>query len=89
VGRYTSRGWDADLRLEGGALLVTLIPTRGFPRPDSPLRPPLPPAPVMQLGSDVLQVVDGEQKGARFDLLRRTDGSILGLRRSRLYVRVD
>jgi len=73
-----------------GVLQLTLAFTRGVPRPDSPLRPPLPPAPVMQIGPDVLQIMDGGLKGARVEILRRQDGSFLGLRGvERLFVLIE
>jgi hypothetical protein len=76
-----------DLRLVDGALLLTLIPTRGYPRPDSPLRPPLPPTPVLQLGPNTLQIMDGSYKGMPVEILRLQDGSVRALRISRIFVR--
>jgi CubicO group peptidase (beta-lactamase class C family) len=87
LGRYTSALSDIELRVEGGHLMVAMLPKGGFPVKDAPAPPPPPPARAAFIGPDRVVILDGLMKGRQGEFLRRNDGTIAWLRSSRIHAR--
>jgi CubicO group peptidase (beta-lactamase class C family) len=88
LGRYTSALSDIELRVDGGHLVVSMIPKGGFPVKDAPPPPPPPPAHAAFVGPDRLVILEGLMKGRQGEFLRRADGTIAWLRSSRIHARL-
>ena len=89
VGSYSRPFMDIHLGLLGGRLIGQVIYKLGFPAQDSPVPAPPPPFTLGLCEKDRLLVLDGPEKSARADILRRADGSIGWLRYGRIHKRLE
>jgi CubicO group peptidase (beta-lactamase class C family) len=80
AGSYEARAATIYLELEGDALVLRYEPAGGFPKPDSPPPPALPPAAVAFEAEDALYVPEGPMRNQRGQILRAADGEIEWLR---------
>ena len=76
VGEYDSPPASAQLRLEDGAVVLEVVPKRGFPESDSPPRPGPPPTRLAFEAADAVVALDPPLEGARGDFLRGASGDI-------------
>lgn len=79
AGRYTAQLNDIELEPEDGGLRATLSLKGGFPTPDTPPPPPLPPGRLVFHDGERVSGV-GELRGARGEFLRDAGGKIEWLR---------
>jgi CubicO group peptidase (beta-lactamase class C family) len=90
TGHYRSIARDIVLTVQGDSLQVQTVFTAGFPRKDSPLRPPTPPYRISFYGRDRIVVAEGPEQGTLGEFLRDADGRIAWLRLDlRVYRRQD
>jgi CubicO group peptidase (beta-lactamase class C family) len=90
LGRYSRPFADVEVTLQGGRLQLRVERKYGFPRRDSPLPAPEPPAPFGLFAPDRLIGLEEPVKGNRAEILRLPDGSIGWLRLGgRLHRRVS
>jgi len=88
VGRYVRPFAEIELGILAGRLISQTVYKGGFPTEDTPPPPPPPPASLALCATDRLLVLDGPNKGARADIIRRPDGEIGWLRAGgRIHVR--
>jgi CubicO group peptidase (beta-lactamase class C family) len=80
AGRYTAVLDDAELWLEDGVLVMRLIPAGGFPYPDSPPPPALPPTRLAFTAEDRVIALDPPLSGSRSEFLRDGEGRIVWFR---------
>jgi CubicO group peptidase (beta-lactamase class C family) len=80
AGRYSAWMADAVLEAKNGGLELQLIPTRSFPKPDSPLPPAPPLAQLWFYGDDAVFASEGLWKGTKAEFLRGQDGTLAWLR---------
>jgi CubicO group peptidase (beta-lactamase class C family) len=76
VGVFSSAMVDVELRVENGRLVEHETPRGGFPRKDSPARPPPPPSPLAFYERDRVYVPEGPFKGSRSEFLRDSNGRV-------------
>lgn len=79
AGRYTALMRDVIVRVEGDSLVVESVEKGGFPTPDSPPGPAVPPVRALMCGPDRFVVVEEPEKGAQGEFLRE-DGEVAWLR---------
>lgn len=79
-GRYEAAMSVHEIVQEAGQLVLRTTSKGGFPRPDSPARPPLPPRRIAFYAEDRLIVVDEPLRGGRGEFVRQADGEIAWLR---------
>ncbi|HUP27278.1 MAG TPA: serine hydrolase domain-containing protein [Chloroflexia bacterium] len=80
AGRYTGHLSDVELRHEGDALAIYVIPRGGFPAKDSPPWPAPPPSPLAFCGNDNVIATEGVLKDTKGEFLRGPDGEIVWFR---------
>lgn len=68
------------LAARDGGLVYLEEPRGGFPRPDSPPGPPLPPMRTEFIAGDRIRIAEGPKAGTVGDFIRGTDGRIAFLR---------
>lgn len=76
VGVYKRPFQDLDLTLENGRLQLAVTFKQSFPNPDTPVPPPLPPAPLEMLAPDRLRVLSGPMKHQLVSVIREDDNQI-------------
>lgn len=76
VGRYKRPFQDLDLTIENGLLHLGVTFKQSFPNPDTPVLPPLPPAPLEMLAPDCFRIVEGPMKHQLVSVIRQDDGAI-------------
>lgn len=76
VGRYKIGVECFDLKLEKGQLVLHHIPLGGFPRPDTPPGPAMPPVRLKFYAKDNLVGLDEPYKGALADVIRDEQGRV-------------
>jgi hypothetical protein len=74
---------ELDFRLEDGRLVLEVISKGGFPKPDSPPRPGVAPAPIAFHDPDEFHVTEGVLKNNRGEFLREDDGRLAWVRFAR------
>jgi hypothetical protein len=79
AGRYSAQLNDIELAPEDGGLRATLHLKGGFPTPDTPPPPPLPPGRLVFHDGDRVSG-EGELEGARGEFLRDENGNIAWFR---------
>lgn len=79
AGRYDAQAAAVELTPENGGLRVTVELKGGFPTPDTPPPPPLPPGRLAFYDHDRV-LGQGEYRGTRGDFLRDSDGLIVWFR---------
>lgn len=90
AGRYDSALTGAEITPGEGLLVLQAFDKGGFPTPDMPPGPPLPPVRLAFYAEDRVVGLDEPYKDARGEFLRGPDGRIAWLRVSgRLHRRVD
>ncbi|MDQ3875807.1 MAG: beta-lactamase family protein [Actinomycetota bacterium] len=76
AGLYTSWMADAEVAVSGAELEVRLTQKRGFPTPESQIRPPPPPGRFLFYDEDWVFAHEGVWRGERAGFLRGPDGRI-------------
>jgi CubicO group peptidase (beta-lactamase class C family) len=76
TGSFGSAMADVEIRLEDGRLVEHETPHGGFPRKDSPARPPPPPSPLAFYDRDRVYVTEGPFKGTQSEFLRNAEGRV-------------
>ncbi len=90
AGRYDSALTGAEITLGEGLLVLQAFDKGGFPTPDMPPGPPLPPGQLVFYAEDRVVGLDEPYKDARGEFLRGPDGRVAWLRvGGRLHRRVD
>lgn len=80
VGVYKRPFQDIELGWENGRLSLAVTFKQPFPTADTPLPPPLPPAPLTPIAPDRFVVLEGPMKHQLASIIRQPDGSVGWLR---------
>ncbi|MEN8250269.1 MAG: serine hydrolase domain-containing protein [Bacteroidota bacterium] len=80
TGYYERQYMDVELYMQSGKLMCKMIIKQGFPNEETPPEPSPPPMTIALCKKDCFIVLDGEYKGSKVDIIRRSDGAIGWLR---------
>ncbi|MEN8192179.1 MAG: serine hydrolase domain-containing protein [Bacteroidota bacterium] len=90
VGYYERGYMDVELYMQSENLMCKITIKQGFPNEETPPASSPPPMKMALCNKDCLIVMDGEYKGSKLDIIRRSDGSIGWLRFGlRIHPRVE